>query len=513
MKIVNKAQMYEIDKKAQKEFFLPVIAIVEQVGYQLALEIKQFSLARAGKKICIVAGKGNNAADAFVAARYLASWEFNVKIFLLDAVKDLNEVALGSLEVLKALDLDISYFNTENTWDRFSINLRLCDVIVDAVLGIGFVGRLTDVYERAITIMNEIDIPKIAIDLPSGSYADTGEIPTIAVKASMTLSICLPKMGVFLAPTCQNVGILKIIATNIPNCLLEQYAQQELITRQLVKKYLPERNRHAHKYQVGKASILAGNMHTLGASVLATEACLRTGAGIVDLFTPESVYVPVATKLTEAMVYAIADEPVETALQKFLHSANNSKAVLVGPGLGNNKTTREFIPYILEKLKVPLVLDADALNVVGNHLELLKQYPNEVVITPHTGEFSRMINVSGFEIETNKLEYARQYAQQWKITIVLKGSVTVVATPTGYVYVNNQPVPAMATAGMGDVLAGMIASLLAQGLDAERASVSAVYLHTEAARLIEQEEQLSQGLLASDLIKYIPKTLYQLAID
>ena len=510
MKIATKAQMYEIDKKAQKEFFMPVVAIVEQVGYQLALEIKQFMSVKSGQKICIVAGKGNNAADAFVAARYLASWNFTVKLFLLDPIKDLNEVALDSLETLKALKLDISYFNTENTWDRFSINLRLCDAIVDAVLGIGFVGRLTDIYERAIKIMNEIDIPKIAVDLPSGSYADTGEIPTIAVQASLTLSICLPKMGLFLAPACQHVGELKIIPTNIPRCLLENQVQQELITETIVKQYLPKRSKHLHKYQAGKATILAGNINMLGASVLATEACMRTGAGIVDLFTMEAVYPLVATKLTEAMVYSVNNESVEVALQKFMHSANNAKAVLVGPGLGNNKNTREFVPYILEKLKVPLVLDADALNVVGNNIELLRQYANEIVITPHTGEFSRMINVSGFEIETNKLEYARQYAQQWKVTIVLKGSVTVVAMPNGYVYVNNQAVPAMATAGMGDVLAGMITSLLAQGLDVQQACVAAVYLHTYTAKILEQQE-LAVGLLASDIVKNIPRGIYSLA--
>ncbi len=502
--------MYEIDKKAQKEFLLPQLVIVEQVGYQLAMEINSFAATITGKTICIVAGKGNNAADAFVAARYLAAWNYKVKLFLLDAVKDLNEVALANLEILIALKLDISYFNTENTWDRFSINLRLCDIIVDAVLGIGFVGRLTDVYERAIKIINAIEIPKISIDLPSGSYADTGEIPTIAVKANLTLSVCLPKMGVFLAPTCHNVGILKIIETNIPNCLLEEQTHQELITKKMIKEYLPERNQHAHKYQTGKATLLAGNDNMLGASVLATEECLRTGAGLVDLFTMESVYPIVAGKLTEAMVYAVKDETVETALQQFIHSANNAKAVLVGPGLGNNKNTKEFIPYVLEKLKVPLVLDADALNVLSNHIELLKQYPNEIVITPHTGEFSRMINVSGFEIETNKLEYARQYAQQWKITIVLKGSVTVIATPDGQVYVNNKPMPAMATAGMGDVLAGMITSFLAQGLDAKRASVVAVYLHTYTAEIIKEEQQITVGLLASDIVKNIPHSFYQL---
>lgn len=507
MNIISKEQMYEIDNKAQKNFLLPLNVIMEQAGYQIALSVCEYLNNDTTKKITIVAGKGNNAGDALVAARYLFDQGFNIRLFMLNSTKELSPLTLDNFNILKAMGIEAVSLEQTHTWDRFTISLRLSDVILDAILGIGFEDVLAENYEKAINLINQIPTPKIAIDVPSGTCADTGKVPSVAIQASLTLTLCLPKIGLFLAPASKHVGDLKVLPLNIPKQLLANYNKQVLISEDLITPLLPKRVNYVHKYQVGKVSVLAGNTGTCGAAILASRACMRSGSGLVDLFTFKEAYPIVAAALTEVLVNPVEETEAAVALAKFIASASTSKAALIGPGLGNTAHSREFLVHILSTLKIPLVLDADALNVISKHLDLLEHYPADVVITPHSGEFSRLIGVSSFEIEANKLAYASKYAQQWKITIVLKGNVTVVATPDGRTFVNNASIPAMATAGMGDVLAGMIAAFIAQGLDMTAAAITGVYLHMQAACMLRDHDNINIGMLASDVADKIPVVL------
>lgn len=506
MKLVSASQMQVIDKRAQTDYLIPLAAIFEQAGYKIALETKLFLEENKGSKVAIIAGHGNNAIDSLVAARYLHDWDFSVKVFILCPATEVKTEMQPYIAALHELGTDVVFLGDAHVWDRFSISLRMSDVVLDGILGTGFKGVLSDTFEKAIQIINLLPIPKLSVDIPSGCYADTGEVPTIAVKADLTLCLCLPKYCLFLAPANAYVGQLKIVELNIPKKLLSMHSNAELITPKLVRSLLPERSPHMHKYQAGKASILAGNMGMIGACYLSACACMRIGAGIVDVFTMQTAYNALAVKLTETLLYPVTEAEPEIALQKFIASANTAKCVLVGPGLGNNTCTKSFVAHILNKLNVPLVLDADALSALSNYQDLARQYPHELVITPHTGEFSRLINVKASVIETNKIEYATNFATANKVIVVLKGSVTIIALPDGEVFINNAPMPGMASAGMGDVLAGMITGLIAQGLSAKSACLVAVYLHTYTAKLL-GERDLSIGMLASDLMAAIPLAL------
>lgn len=506
MKLVSASQMQVIDKRAQTDYLIPLAAIFEQAGYKVALEVKKILQDKKGSKISIVAGSGNNAIDSLVAARYLHDWDLAVKVFVLSSITEVKADMQPYTATLQELGVETVFFDDEHVWDRFSISLRMSDIIVDGILGTGFKDTLSERYEKAIHIINLLPVKTVSVDIPSGCHADTGDVPTSAVKADVTLCLCLPKYCLFLAPANAYVGELRVLEINIPKKLLSMHANAELITPELVRSLLPARSPHMHKYQAGKASILAGNSGMIGACYLAATACMRIGAGIVDVFTMQAVYNALAVKLTESLLYPVSEAEPEVALTKFIASANTAKSVLVGPGLGNNACTKAFVAHILSKLNVPLVLDADALSALSNYQDMARQYSSELVITPHTGEFSRLINVKASVIETNKIEYATNFATANKTIVVLKGSVTIIALPDGEIFINNAPLPGMASAGMGDVLAGMITGLIAQGLSAKAACIVGVYLHTQTARFL-AERGLAIGLLASDLAQSIPLAL------
>ncbi len=506
MNIVSAEQMYEIDKRAQNEFLIPIVAIMEQAGYQVADAIRRELQGKPQAKIVIVAGHGNNAIDALIAARYLHNWDFAVKVFVLskaDGVSDNMQLYISMLEK-SGVELSCMDFTF---WNRLSISLRMGDLIVDGILGIGFTGELSEDFAKAIHIINQIPVKTVAVDIPSGCRADTGEIASEAVRADVTLSICLPKQGLFLAPASYCVGRLQVLDINIPKNLLEDISNTRLITAELVAEILPQRDAYQHKYQVGKTTVLAGNTGMVGAAFLATTACMRIGAGMVDTFTMQPAYHILATKLTESLVYPVSEEPAVQSLQKFVHSASTSKSVLLGPGMGNNIYTKEFVPYILKNISSkPVVIDADALGAAFANTDLVKNHQGEIAITPHAGEFSRLINVGAATIETNKVELARSFAKEMGISVVLKGPVTVIAFPDGEVYINNCAMSNMASAGMGDVLAGMIAGLSAQGLGMKEACIAGVYLHTYAAERL-KDEGLNVGMTASELANALPQAV------
>mgnify|MGYP003586516639 CR=1 FL=1 len=504
MNVVSTGQMYEIDKRAQTDYLIPSAAILEQAGYQIACALRHELAEKDGAKIAVIAGHGNNAIDALIAARYLSNWGFSIKVFVLSTQDSLNTAMQLYIAMLQEFNVEIIYMGTEFVWDRFSIAIRMCDIILDGILGIGFVDALTANFEKAVDIINKIPVKTVSIDIPSGCRADTGEIPTIAVKADLTLTICLPKQGLFLSPTNSHIGQLKVLEINIPRALTEQVSNTQLLTEDLIRPLLPERNAHLHKYQVGKATIFAGNIGMVGAAFLASTACMRIGAGLVDTFTMQATYPILAGKMTEALVYPIGEDTPAQALQKFISSTKSSQSVLVGPGLGNNIYTKDFLPYILSNVNSKnLVLDADALSAAFAHPELIKKYSGDIIITPHAGEFSRLINVNAATIETNKIELARKFAISMNITVVLKGPVSIIALPTGEAYINNCALTNMASAGMGDVLAGMITGLIAQGVSSKNACLIAVYLHTYTAQTL-QNKGLDVGMLATDLVNELP---------
>lgn len=510
MKIVLNNEMKALDKKTIENIGMPSLLLMENAGLAIVNEIiNLFGEDYLQKKICIFAGHGNNGGDALVTARHLVNSSVKTKIFLLDGLEGLSEETAINFNILKKMQADITIIKDSKTWDEALVNIMFSDLLIDGLLGTGFNGKdLSEDLTKLVEMVNNSGKTVLSIDIPSGVNGDSGEVSSVAIKASQTVTLSSPKLGLFLAPGRNYVGKISIAPIGIPKSVYEETTiKQNLITLQLVQELLPVRSPYAHKNQA-KAAIVAGSLGMSGAAALCSEATLRAGAGVVRLFTPQSVSDLLALKLTEVMVEGIPDE-TNTGLQKdsskvLLERLSEYNVVAVGPGLGTQQGTDEIVGDIIEKIDKKLVLDADALNILVGKTELLPNTKQIAVITPHLGEMSRLTELSVEKIiEEGIVNVAKNFAAKWRSIIVLKGVPTVIALPSGEVFINTTGNQGMATAGSGDVLTGSITALMAQGLDQASAAICGVYLHGLAGDIIARESMI--GIAAGDIVAVLPK--------
>ena len=353
----------------------------------------------------------------------------------------------------------------------------------------------------------------LAIDVPSGVEANTGRISSIAVRANRTLALGLPKVGHLLGAGANAAGQLLVDDIGIPHALLAGEAlRQSLITRETAAKLLPVRARDVHKGTCGRILVLAGSLGMTGAAALAAEAALRVGAGLVTLAVPERLYPVLAAKLTEVMVVPIPDEGTGCfggvkALEAALACAAHADAVLIGPGLGRKAETGEFVRLFAADVKVPLVMDADAIDAFRGHLDALRELPQVPILTPHLGEFSLLLGKDTAEVENDLLGVAREAARMHQAVFVIKSACTIVVYPDGDAFFTTCGNAGMATAGMGDVLAGTIAGLMQQ-MESGMTPLVGVYVHGRAGDIA--YEHCGNGLVAGDVLELLPVALKEL---
>ena len=513
MNISFAEDMRDIDLRVTRDYGLPEIVLMENAGRRTAEEMAKLIDGVQDRVICVFAGSGNNGGDALASARHLINMGARIKLFFTGDSNHLRKAARAMHDALIAMGVEVCVFESDRDWDRLRVALRFSDGVVDGILGTGMQEELRQPTLRVIEEINAAAKPTLSIDLPSGVESDTGRVRALAVRATCTLALGLPKVGHFLGQGANFVGELLVDDIGIPQDLLEGNAlHQSLITKESAARLLPIRQRDVHKGTCGRILVLAGSLGMTGAAALSASAALGIGAGVVTLAAPERLYDILAGKLTEVMTVPIQDGGDGhfggvTALQKALAIAEDFDAVLIGPGLGRAPETEEFVRCFAAAVKVPLVIDADAIYAFRDRLDALRDLPQVPVVTPHIGEFAGLLGISVDEVRSDLLRHARDAAREYQCIFVVKSECTIVVYPDGDAFFTTCGNPGMATAGAGDVLAGAIVGLMRQ-MDSRMAPLVGVYLHGYAGDLA--YASMGNGLVAGDILAVLPAALRDL---
>lgn len=506
MKIITSEEMRQLDKAAQTRFSIPSLILMENAGIQSVRYIEESYGSLKDKNIAVVCGKGNNGGDGLVIARHLSNKGAYVSVYLLSDAKDVSKDSKTNLEIIKNMKMPV-YTGASN----IQAGLKKADIIIDAIFGTGLKKDISGIYAKTIDLINRSKKPVVAVDIPSGIDSDNGQIKGCAVKADLTVTFCLPKIGHFAYPGAEYSGSLKIADISIPKILIDESSiKTQLIKKDSVSKILPKRRSDAHKGDFGHLFILAGSPGLTGAAVMAGFSALRIGAGLVTLGVPEGLNNIFETKITEAMTLPLSQTNEQTispaAKNKILNFLKKTDAAAIGPGLSQNRETAQLIRELIREIKMPMVIDADGINALAGHADILKKTKAQVIITPHPGELSRLINITADEINRDRIAIARKISQQYNIIVVLKGANSVIAEPDGNVYINNTGNPGMASGGTGDVLTGMIAGLICQKVSPINAAIAGVFLHGLAGDIAAKEKG-ETGLIAGDMIERVPEAI------
>lgn len=513
MKIATVKEMREIDKAALDEYGIPEILLMENAGRETCQAALDLFDGLADKKICVLAGSGNNGGDAFAAARHMTNYGAKVKVFLIGNAAHMTSAAALQRDIAVHMDIEVLPLELDRDWDKLMVVLRFADGIVDGILGTGFQGRLRENTARLIHVVNESGLPVLAIDIPSGVAADTGWVETEAVRAAATMTLGLPKPGHFFAPGAVCTGKLIVDGIGIPSQLLTAgHIQQDFLDEAMAVSLVPARPLEAHKGSCGRLLVVAGSRGMTGAAALASQAVLRSGAGIATLAVAESLHDIMEMKLTEVMTCPLPETAPGvlglTALPVLLELAGKYDAVLLGPGLGRAAETMEMVRQFTLQTDKPLILDADALQAFCGRAEELKKCRHIPVLTPHMGEMAALLQITVPELRESLLDMSREAAREYQAVFVVKSECTIVAYPEGELFLTSRGNAGMATAGSGDVLAGTIAGLFGQ-TESSLAPLAGVYLHGLAGDLA--AEKCAEGLIASDILVQLPAARKQLA--
>lgn len=513
MKAAFAEEMREIDRKAFYEYGVPEAVLMENAGAAVAQHVRKMLGPAEGKKAAVFAGKGNNGGDAFVAARHLMNYGVKVKVYIIGDAGALQGSSKMNFEILKKMGIDILQVLSERDWDKVKIGLAFSDLAVDGLIGTGFHGGLSGEMARAVQMINDAQKPVVAVDVPSGVEADTGKALPVAVKAARTVTFGLPKIGLLLYPGAAYAGRVETAAIGLPAVLLEnEDIKQNMVDDNTIRGLMVKRPADAHKGSCGRVLAIAGSRGLTGAACMVAEAAMRAGAGVVTLAIAESLHEIAENKLTEVMTYPLPEIEKgvigESALPVLLELAQKYDVVEIGSGIGRNPETLKLIRSFIEKTDRQLVIDADAIHACAGMTDTLKNAKITPILTPHPGEMAALANRPVDQIQDGFVVVAREFAQKLNVIIVLKNARTVVAYPDGTVYINMKGNAGMATAGCGDVLAGVISGLFAQGLLSYSAAVAGVYLHSLAGDWTAKVGMV--GLMASDIIKALPAARLQI---
>lgn len=504
MKVAMAKQMHEIDAAAINQYGLPELSLMESAGHRVFEAAVKILGNVKEKSFCVIAGSGNNGGDALVTARFLFNRGAKVKVFLTGTKNHRTGSFAVQMKILREMGIEILHLETDRAWERLQVALKFTDAIIDGILGTGFFGEIRPTALKLIRLANSAGKPIIAVDIPSGVAADTGAVDDVAINATCTVALGLPKPGHFICPGANYVGKLIIDDIGIPSDLLSEDIHQTLIEDEIAQTFLPARARDVHKGSCGKILVIAGSRGMTGAACLASMAALKIGAGIVTLAVPESLNDLYEVKLTEVMTAPISEEKIgifggKKALEEILKLAEKFDAILIGCGLGREVETLEFVRNFVTQIDKPLILDADAIFAFNGNAKDLKKCKQIPILTPHLGELAALLKMDVEEIRDALISNVKQVAQECRAIIVAKSECTIVAYPNGEIFLSAMGNSGMATAGSGDVLAGAITGLMKQ---TPFAPLAGVYLHGKAGDLAASKK--SYGLIATDILENLP---------
>ncbi|MEW6447236.1 MAG: NAD(P)H-hydrate dehydratase [Bacillota bacterium] len=514
MRLVTAEEMREIDRRAIEEYGIPGLLLMENAGRSVAQAVVERLGGVAGKKVVILCGKGNNGGDGLTAARHLFQHGAVVKVFLACEPGDFTGDARVNYEIWERLGRQVFSLVSPNGLQLLKIALMQSAAVVDALYGTGFRGRMADRLSKAVETVNAAGKLVIAVDVPSGLEADTGRVNGQCIRADLTVTFGLPKLGLAVEPGSGYAGEVTVADISLPRALTGRTGPgRYLLTKELVGSWISPRPAAAHKGSFGRVLVVGGSRGMIGAACLAAFAALRAGAGLVTLGVPRSLQDTAAAKLTEVMTHGLQETPEgslsKAAYPEIMDLVGRSTVLALGPGMSQHPETVALVRELVSAAEIPVVLDADGLNAFAGEGKLFAGRKSPLIVTPHPGEMSRLLNVSVAAVQSDRVGIAEQTAREWGAVVVLKGARTVVASPDGFSAVNSTGNPGMATGGSGDVLTGVIAALAAQGYDLFRAAAAAVYLHGRAGDIAAGEKG-QMGLVAGDLIESLPAACKEL---
>lgn len=507
MRVLTAEQMRDLDRQTIADVGVSGVVLMENAGRGAAFFLAAEYASLKAQPLLIVCGKGNNGGDGYVMARHLLNWGWQVRTLVLSIRDQVTGDAGVNLQALIRQGGEVAFAPDTPKVLAFLQQQRPV-LVVDALFGTGLQSAVRGHYRQAIDWINSFSGPVVAVDIPSGVDASTGRVLGCSVAADMTLTFAAPKLGHLLHPGAILRGRLEIIDIGIPPHLQPVSDDHfSWFQSEDARNLLPSRPLTAHKGTFGHLLLLAGSSGKSGAAVLAAEAGLRSGAGLVTLATPQSQQIIVASRLTEVMTAGLPDVDGGlslAAIQPLIDMLPGRQALAIGPGLGQAAETIELVRRLLVRIELPLVIDADGLNALAGDLAPLTRRSGPIaVLTPHPGEMARLCGLTVEEVEADRLELARKFSRQFQVVLVLKGAPTLVAAPDGTLSVNGSGNPLLASGGSGDVLTGLIGGFLAQGLDPVVAARLGVFLHGHAADRLALRLGAA-GVFAGELGREIP---------
>ncbi|HEC77531.1 MAG TPA: NAD(P)H-hydrate dehydratase [candidate division WOR-3 bacterium] len=505
MRIVTNSEMKKIDEWAIKKLKIPGIVLMENAG-QGCVNVLEEYYSLENLNVLIICGKGNNGGDGFVIARHLQNRGASPEIILTGKGTLLKGDALVNYRLAKRAGMKI-HETTEIKKIKRIINSLQPMVIIDALFGTGFKGAPKKFYAELFDIINNSNVFVFSVDIPSGVNGDDGQFEKTCVVADVTATMCLPKRGNYLYPGRELGGDLYIVDIGIPYRLIDE-GFPRIIEFEEISQLMPFRAPEGNKGTFGNILIIAGARGFSGAAAMAAVSAIKSGAGLVRLAAPIGIMDALESKLLEIVKVPLEQTDKETispaALQTLIPHLEKSDVVVVGPGITCHPETAEFVFKLLPALKKPLIIDADALNILAQDITFFKKLRAPFIITPHPGELSRLINLPPREINLRRIDLAPELAKKFNGILILKGAPTVIASPDGKIYVNPTGNSGLASAGSGDVLVGMISGFIGQGATPFDASLLGVFLHGLCADLA-MENNNEYSLTAGDLIGHIPR--------
>lgn len=509
MYLVTAEEMREMDRRTIESLGIPGQVLMENAG-RGATRFFLESMAPRDRNapIAVAAGRGNNGGDGFVMARYLKQFGFRVTVYLLAKADAVKGDAAANLNLLKPLGIPVVEMPDPADFASRKMEMRHQGLWIDAILGTGLTSDVRDYYRDVIEFINGLKRPVFAVDISSGLSSETGQPCGTCIQAEATATFACAKIGHVLYPGASLTGKLAVVDIGIPSVIAESVATgQDLLTLSRIQRSFRPREPEAHKGHTGHLLVVAGSPGKTGAAAMTAMSAVRGGAGLVTLAIPESMNPILESQVLEAMTLPVP-ETSKGALSKscldiLIKQMADKQCLALGPGIGTAAQTRDLVHKLVRKATVPLVVDADGLNCIATDPAVLKKASVPVVLTPHPGEMSRLTGESTRAIQGDRISSARQFAEAYRVHVVLKGARTVIADPDGNVSVNPTGNPGMASGGMGDVLSGVIAGLVCQGVSPAEAARCGAYLHGLAADRL-SEDVGPVGYSASDVMNALP---------
>ncbi|TCK92881.1 NAD(P)H-hydrate epimerase [Natranaerovirga hydrolytica] len=503
-RILTGQDMKKIDRNTIDYYGIPSLVLMERAALGVANEVMIREFINK-EKVLIVCGTGNNGGDGLAVGRILLSNNVDVKMVIVGDYNQFSVETKKQYEILVKLNGPIVFYQEESFYHL----VNEADVIVDAIFGVGLSRDIKGIYKEVIQTINGSKKYVIAIDIPSGIDANSGKVLGISIKANQTIALSAYKLGQVLFPGHEYCNEIKVIDIGIPLEAYKKIDKNIFTMSKLTQDMLPTRKPRSNKGSYGKVLVMAGSKNMSGAAYLSGLAAYRTGVGLVHIVTPEDNRIILQSQLPEAIIttYEFNNGCIEqNHMEKIKQAINNVDVIVIGPGLSTEIDAKTLLIETIKHGKVPLIIDADGLNIIAKNKDILKNHQQPIIVTPHPGEMSRLMNEPVQIILDQLIEKAMNMSEQHNVITVLKDSNTVITSPTRDIYINLSGNNGMATAGAGDVLSGVIGGLVAQGIETFKAAYTGVLIHGLAGDKA-KESKGYYGMIARDIIQNIPEVM------